>query len=51
MLTARRLYNYYYYNSPLPVLNSVESVAFNTVNILLLTLGTYYIGKTIQVLT
>lgn len=40
-----RLYQLYYYNSPIPVLTTNETIIFNIINLTIVLVGIYYIIK------
>lgn len=47
MLNPRRAYEYYKYNSPIPVMSEAETVLFNLFNLLVVFIGVYCISRTI----
>lgn len=51
MTPIKKVYNYYYYNTPIPVLSVTETVFFNIFNVLVVTIGTYLIGRSIGYLS
>lgn len=50
MLTVKRVYNYYKYNTPIPVLSETETILFNIFNILLVSIGSYWLGRGVQLI-